>query len=414
LFRPVTTDVRGERRFISTIARRLDALGALTRGQRQTGGQNLFDPADNLESDYAKDALRRWFGLLYDGKVQSISLEDFQRRSGLRLETEDGALREDLPPIQRWLNRILALPIALQNAIFDEFMGLVEARVSAAREAGTLDLGLETLPVDHFEVREDRVIRTDPISGATTHLLKLELSRRGRPMPLEQVVRFAERPDAVAVRNRRSGKVALRVNARSLLSEDGASIGRYELIRPDRREYLGREQFAESSWDSIGFETFRTAWEAEAGEISATVHAETLYMATGLLLPIWNKLPDDRCQVLRVVDEHGASVLGRAVPVSAMGELSHKLGLDIEVTISPDELVRLAERSNKPQPIAGTDMSLKRALVGGMQRLELVGWDPRRLPELKAQGCFTDIIRYQTRLFVPVDRAVEIVRRLAG
>jgi hypothetical protein len=59
LFRPVTTDVKGERRFISTIARRLDALGALTRGQRQTGGQNLFDPADNLESDYARDALSR-------------------------------------------------------------------------------------------------------------------------------------------------------------------------------------------------------------------------------------------------------------------------------------------------------------------------------------------------------------------
>jgi hypothetical protein len=58
----VTTDVRGERRFISTIARRLDSLGALTRGQRQTGGQNLFDPADNLESIYAKEALHRWFG----------------------------------------------------------------------------------------------------------------------------------------------------------------------------------------------------------------------------------------------------------------------------------------------------------------------------------------------------------------
>ena len=50
LFRPVTTDVRGEKRFISTIARRLDSLGALTRGQRQTGGQNLCNPADNLEA----------------------------------------------------------------------------------------------------------------------------------------------------------------------------------------------------------------------------------------------------------------------------------------------------------------------------------------------------------------------------
>mgnify|MGYP005841950183 CR=1 FL=1 len=32
LFRPVATDVRGEKRFLSTIARRLDTLGTITRG----------------------------------------------------------------------------------------------------------------------------------------------------------------------------------------------------------------------------------------------------------------------------------------------------------------------------------------------------------------------------------------------
>ena len=39
LFRPIATDVKAEKRFLSTIARRLDTLGAITRGQRQTGGQ---------------------------------------------------------------------------------------------------------------------------------------------------------------------------------------------------------------------------------------------------------------------------------------------------------------------------------------------------------------------------------------
>lgn len=38
LFRPIATDVQAEKRFLSTIARRLDTLGAITRGQRQTGG----------------------------------------------------------------------------------------------------------------------------------------------------------------------------------------------------------------------------------------------------------------------------------------------------------------------------------------------------------------------------------------
>ena len=50
LFRPVATNVKGEKRFLSTIAKRLDSLGAITRGQRQTGGQGLFRPEDNLES----------------------------------------------------------------------------------------------------------------------------------------------------------------------------------------------------------------------------------------------------------------------------------------------------------------------------------------------------------------------------
>jgi hypothetical protein len=63
---------RGELRFTSTIARRLDALGALTRGQRQTGGQNLFDPSDNLESDYAKAALIDWYHLLGTGKAPEL------------------------------------------------------------------------------------------------------------------------------------------------------------------------------------------------------------------------------------------------------------------------------------------------------------------------------------------------------
>ena len=44
LFRPVATNVQAEKRFLSTIARRLDTLGAITRGQRQTGGQGLFRP----------------------------------------------------------------------------------------------------------------------------------------------------------------------------------------------------------------------------------------------------------------------------------------------------------------------------------------------------------------------------------
>ena len=414
LFRPVTTDVRGERRFISTIARRLDSLGALTRGQRQTGGQNLFDPADNLESRYAKDALVGWYHLLFAGKLSSASLERFQELTGLKLEGDDGALREDLPPIQRWLNRLLALRIELQNGIFDEFLGLVEARVSAAREAGTLDLGVETVAVDRFEILDDRIIRTDPRSGATTHLLRLELARRLRPMSLERLLDLrAARPDAVPMLNSRSGKPALRIKARSLMSEEGLPIARYELIRPLKREHLPCDRLHETSWEPASDPAFAEGWRAEAREAEATLRRETLHLATGLLLPVWDKLPEDHVQVIRIAADDGRSLLGREIPAAALGELAKKLGLELSLNIPADELAATVLRSGKPLPFhAAEPLTLKRSLVNGSQRLELAGFSAARLPWYKAQGCFTEIIRYQTRLFVPVDGAADVLARL--
>ena len=153
VFRPVATDVKGEKRFLSTIARRLDTLGAITRGQRQTGGQGLFRADDNLESPYAKAALRQFYQLLYAGKIDGCSLTDFQDRTGLDLIDQDGSLREELPPITQFLNRVLALRIDLQNTLFAAFEQLLEARIEAAIASGTYDVGVETLIAESFSCR---------------------------------------------------------------------------------------------------------------------------------------------------------------------------------------------------------------------------------------------------------------------
>ena len=137
VFRPVATDVKGEKRFLSTIARRLDTLGAITRGQRQTGGQGLFRADDNLESPYAKAALRQFYQLLYAGKIDGCSLGKFPGATGLDLVDQDGSLREALPPITQFLNRILALRIAMQNLLFVAFEQLLDARIEAAVTAAS-------------------------------------------------------------------------------------------------------------------------------------------------------------------------------------------------------------------------------------------------------------------------------------
>ena len=59
-------------------------------------------------------------------------------------------------------------------------------------------------------------------------------------------------------------------------------------------------------------------------------------------------------------------------------------------------------------------LTLKRSLVGGAQRLELTGWSAARLDWYKAAGCYTEIIRYQTRLFVPTEGAAPVLARLSN
>ena len=417
LFRPVTTDVKGERRFISTIARRLDALGALTRGQRQTGGQNLFDPADNLESDYARDALSRWFQLLYDGKLEAASFGNFVERTGLRLENPDGGLTDNLPTIQRWLNRILALPIALQNAIFDEYLGLVEARIEAAREAGTLDQGLETVRVDRFKVLADKLLCTDPVTGAETRLVSLEVVRHLRPLRLQRLVRMHEigSRHAIPMRNTRSGRVALSVPARRLIADDGAVVERRRLLRPLKSANWTLEALAESHWEEIGVAAFTSAWQGEEEEAAASPVTERVHLATGLLLPVWKRLPGDHVRVTRLVAEDGQSIIGREVLEVDLAAIAETFGLSGVTGPTPDQIGGLVLASGKPLGLASHDpLTVKRSLVGGEQRLELTGFSPARLDWYKGKGCFTEVIRYRTRLFVPVSKASSVLPALAA
>ncbi|MEJ7933854.1 strawberry notch family protein [Sphingobium sp. AN558] len=411
IFRPVTTDCRGERRFISTIARRLDSLGALTRGQRQTGGQNLFDPMDNLESDHARDALQQWYLLLYRGKLKSVTLGRFVEMTGLKLVSDDGgALLDDLPPIQRWLNRLLALRIAMQNAIFEEYMALIQARIDAARERGTLDVGVETILVEQIVPVDQQRLRRDPDTGAETWLQRLELHRRRRPADLGNLLEQWGSSRRIAfLRNARSGRVALRLPSWSILDNDGEEIEVWELARPSGSERMRASRLSESAWEPVAQEAFWDAWTAEAKEIAERIDVETISIATGLLLPVWNRLPQDDLRVWRIADGQGQSVLGRIISPAGLAKIANGFGVDMKVALSPAELVLAARGADGVAIPAMEGARLHRVHVNDEARLEIKSFPVPKLARLKALGCFTEIIRFRTRLFVPTNRAAEIL-----
>lgn len=157
-------------RLSSTIARRLDSLGALTRGERRTAGSGLFRAEDNLESPWTRRALLVFYGALAFGELDSMTLETFMVRTSLKLLDDDGGLKpsDDLPPIHTFLNRLLALRIADQNALFADFDRILSGILDRAAASGELDRGLEDIEAEELEVMDQEVIRTDVSTGAET------------------------------------------------------------------------------------------------------------------------------------------------------------------------------------------------------------------------------------------------------
>jgi hypothetical protein len=401
VFRPVATDVKGEKRFLSTIARRLDTLGAITRGQRQTGGQGLFRADDNLESVYAKAALRQFYALLHGGKLAGCSLNEFQEATGLDLTDQDGSLREELPPVTQFLNRVLALRIDLQNTLFAAFEQLLEARIENALAAGTYDIGVETLTAESFRIAERCTVCTYAATGAETRCYRVVRKDRNRPLPLADALGAARDAGCRLILNAQSGRAAIQAPASSLMHDDGSVVLRTRLIRPMSRETITLDQFAGSHWHEATQDEFASVWEAECARVPEFSESG-FHIITGLLLPIWDRLPLSDMRVYRFETDDGERVIGRLITPEALAALYQALGVDNAPGLSPGEAWSAVFDRGAVLDLAG-GLQIRRSLVMSAHRVELTGYPDGAVPQLKALGLTSEIIAWRLRLFIPTD-----------
>ena len=395
LFRPVATNVKAEKRFLSTIARRLDTLGAITRGQRQTGGQGFFRPEDNLESPYARDALRQLYLLLFQGKVEGCSLNAFEDATGLRL-TDEGGLRDELPPITTFLNRLLALTIELQNILFTAFEQLLATRIEGAIASGTYDVGLETLTADSLTVTDRRTIYTHPGTGAETRLLTIARRERNKPVTLADALACLADARALALVNTQSGRAAVQVPAPSLMLDDGEVERRVRLIRPMERPSMPLASMPETHWREADRDAFARAWADEVAQVPEFTTSE-IHIVTGLLLPIWNRFPNDSTRVYRLQTDAGERLVGRKVSPEWVAAT-----LDAEpASLSPDAAFAALAEGRAIIELTG-GLQLRRVRVMGEHRIELTGFTEPMRERLRAYGLFSEIIAWKLRFFVPI------------
>ena len=409
LFRPVTTDVKGERRFIATIARRLDSLGAITRGQRDSqtamGGSDaaLFRESDNLESPYAKAALRQFYSALWRGSIEGWNVERFQDSTGLKI-VHEGGLKDELPPMPRFLNRLLALPIAEQNQLFAELESRIAANIEQAIEAGSYEVGVETVTADSLAIAGRETLYEHSGAGAATELIEIVRRDRLAPLSAESALKSGERdpgPDGkprLAV-NTRSKRAAVILPAPSRMLDDGGVTERVRLLRPAGRETMAMAELDASNWRPAGEAEWRRVWDAEVAGLPS--HRDSrFWLATGLLLPVWDRLPAENMRVRRLTSDDGIALIGRVLDTEQVRAVRAGFGLGGGPAMTGAEAFEAVMGRGNALALSNGWRLARRRLMGA-DRIEIEGPADTDMDALKRMGCMVEIVSFRARIFIP-------------
>lgn len=397
IFRLVTTNVMGQKRFTSTIARRLDQLGALTKGQRQASG-GVFGEKDNLENPIAMDALATFYKSADKEVLKKLGLYD-------KLFDEWGRINEgspDLRDISKFLNRILSLEVDEQNATFQQFYDTFERMMDAAIANGTVDMGLENYRADKVEVLDETVIRKDP-SGADTRYVQMKVYRKPELIPFSALdTKLREFKGLVRLED---GSVRAVYEISSKTNEKGEIQRRFSLESPVRGV---RSVYVESTLNEkttkINKSEWAQAWKEETAK-APEYNESTLHLLTGTLLPIWNRLPANNTRVMRVVTSDGGQYLGRVIRPDQIDGVLRSFGANRTMqTYTPEQVSDLILAKGKEVVLRDNRVKLTRRRVSGEWRTEISGTNlwflQRQYPSI-----FSERINYEWRMFIPTGEA---------
>jgi protein strawberry notch len=273
---------------------------------------------------------------------------------------------------------------------------LLDARIEAAVAAGTYDIGVETLTAESFAVAERRTVYTHAATAAETRCYRVMRRDRNHPLPLDEAIELARSTGTRLLVNEQSHRAAVQVPAASLMHDDGHVVARTRLIRPMSRDTITVDEFARSHWRAASRERFAALWDGECARVPEFADSE-FHIITGLLLPIWDRLPSQNMRVYRFETDDGERVIGRLVTPEALG----RLGAEAPRLSPADAWTAVLDRGAVIDLAGG--LQLRRSLVMGGQRVELTGFSSGGdASMLKALGLVSEIIAWRLRLFVPV------------
>lgn len=401
LVRLVTTDIKPELRFTSTTAGRLEQLGALARAERRATGATMFSSEQNLESRQAKAALTDLYYAIYNGQA-TISLEDFERMTHLRLTDSKGGMRRNLPPMSRFLNRLMMLKLGQGNELFEAFNDFLQARIAAAKASGTLDMPMEQIRGKNVRELATQQVGTDPVTGAPLKIATISAMVKAVRVP------FSDTTDKGFYRNVKSGRIYNLLASWSDTDPKTGAVKRTGVLTGPKGPH-GRYNMSEledtARWELVDRAEARRDWEAEYAKLPAEEERRH-DLLTGPVLGIWDRLPP-LVDVKRAVTDAGKTFLGLSLSESEKSSFLSKMGVAAEVPEWAKSAPDIVTQVLAGKIVYMGPWRIEARMVSGEKQIELFGPGFEHQKYLNDIGIKSSVINYVTRHFIPQSRIGE-------
>lgn len=381
------SDLAGERRFASIVAKRLQSLGALTHGDRRaTEARDLSQ--FNIDNKYGRAALETTMKTIMGYEAGLVpSPQDYcgdffkdviEALVGVGLIYKSKeipgmfSLDKDYNNIAKFLNRILGIPVQLQNRLFRYFTDTFHAIIRQAKRTGRFDMGILDLGASKDNIRRVRLFRflrkhATGIAPTDLHVVQVE-----RGMSWDEAMEVWTNLSGLhegfylshQVRNCKQIVVlAAAVNATHSNKSGTNKHQLYMMYRPNTGLQLRHETLIDlqKKYRKVNFNEAEPYWiQQYNASIDTCSHAywrgncknttlgrgcevglrrRSYNVLAGSVLSVWSRIEavlssefgqNNRMQVVRLCTVDGLKIVGTLIPNSCMESLREALAFDAE------------------------------------------------------------------------------------
>ncbi|XP_040013224.1 protein strawberry notch homolog 1 isoform X2 [Xiphias gladius] len=364
------SELAGEQRFASIVAKRLESLGALTHGDRratETRDLSRF----NFDNKYGRNALEIVMKSIVKLDAPLVSPpSDFKGdffkeiQSGLigvgliNVEDRSGTLSldKDYNNIGKFLNRILGMEVQQQNALFQYFSDTLAAVIQEAKKNGRYDMGILDLGSGDEKVKKVDCRKFLTPGYTTSGHVELYTVSVERGLSWEEATHaWADQngpDDGFYVQMRNNKKTAI------LVKEVNTKKRLFLVYRPNTGRQLKLETYTDikKKFKKVLSEDAKQHWtdqykssskicshaywrgnckKASVGlQCDVGLRCRTYYVLCGSVLSVWNELEEVltpvsgtnvKVQIVRLRTEDGQRIVGLIIPANCVSPLINKL-----------------------------------------------------------------------------------------